>query len=369
MMNLKKSAIACSLLIIFTAFLYMTPAVHAQDSTTTTVDCIPPAPSPGEPVDCTATVTNVSSTQNFPTGTVTFQIPGSGVGMPTCTLTPTSGSMGRISSCFINFSIVAPGTYEVTASYEGDQSHMPSTSAPFILVVGMRIFQASTTTILGANLAIVAVNQGDTLVAAVTDTSPTPTTPTGTVDFFSIVSGCGPHETICAPPGTLGGSFNPNPCTLAPTTNPAQSQCSTSYTPGRMTEGFQTLTASYSGDLTHQTSQGSNQIEVTQRTTSTSVSCPVATLTDHHSTPCTAVVTDTSPGTPITPSGTVAWRSSGKGAFSPNPCTLSGAGQTATCAVTYTASPGKPLPQTITGTYSGDFDHYRSSGTTPITTP
>ena len=105
------------------------------------------------------------------------------------------------------------------------------------------------------------------------------------------------------------------------------------------------------------------------RTTSTSVSCSVAFLTDHHATPCTATVTDTSPGTPITPSGTVTWTSSGQGTFSPNACALSGAGPTATCTVTYTASPGRPLPRTITGTYSGDTDHFGSSGTTHITTP
>src|SRR5437016_4241012 len=199
----------------------------------------------------------------------------------------------------------------------------------------------------------VAVNQATTCTATVTDTSPTPTLPTGMVTFFSSAS----------------GSFTPpNPCTLGPTSS-STSRCSVSYTPSPGTEGPQTMTATYSGDLTHQGSTGMTSLLVTQRTTSTTVSCSVAFLTDHHATPCTATVADTSPGTPITPSGPIAWRSSGKGTFSPNPCTLSGAGGTATCIVTYTASPGKPLPQTITGTYRGDTDHSGSSGTTPITAP
>src|SRR5207245_6997007 len=102
--------------------------------------------------------------------------------------------------------------------------------------------------------------------------------------------------------------------------------CSVSYTPSLGSEGTHIITGTYSGDLTHSGSSDSFSLTTTKRSTTTSVSCAVAFLTDHHATPCTATVTDTSPGTPITPSGTVSWRSSGKDAFSPNPCSLSGAG-------------------------------------------
>jgi hypothetical protein len=220
----------------------------------------------------------------------------------------------------------------------------------------------TTSTTVSCNLPSVAVNQPTQCTAIVTDTSPgTPISPGGTVSFSSSSS----------------GSFTPpNPCTLSPTTS-STSSCSVSYTPNLGSEGTHVITGTYSGDSTHSVSSGTFNLDVKQRTTSTSVSCPVSTLTDHHSTPCTATVTDTSPGTLITPSGTVAWKSSSKvGTFSPvpgntNPCTLSGVpgSGTATCTVTYTASPGTPLSQTITGTYSGDTDHSGSSGTTPITTP
>src|SRR5256885_15951835 len=117
MINLKKSTIECSLLIIFAASLYMTPAVHAQGNPTTTmVDCIPPIVTVDQPTDCTATVTDISGNPTFPGGTVTFQIPGSGLGMLTCNLAPEGGTLSRISSCSINFSITAPGTYDVDAS-------------------------------------------------------------------------------------------------------------------------------------------------------------------------------------------------------------------------------------------------------------
>ena len=103
------------------------------------------------------------------------------------------------------------------------------------------------------------------------------------------------------------------------------------------------------------------------RTTSTSVSCSPNKIQNYHSTTCTATVIDTSPGTPITPTGTVAWSNSGPGTFSSTTCTLSGTGGTATCNVTFTSLPGKPSVETITGTYGGDADHSGSSASTTIT--
>src|SRR5439155_3984556 len=83
------------------------------------------------------------------------------------------------------------------------------------------------------------------------------------------------------------------------------------------------------------------------------------------STTCQATVTDTSPGTPITPTGTVTWSSSAAGTFSPsNSCTLSGAGAAATCIITYTPSPQGT--QVNTATYQGDTDHFGSSGSTEL---
>jgi len=76
-------------------------------------------------------------------------------------------------------------------------------------------------------------------------------------------------------------------------------------------------------------------------------------------------VTDTSPGTPLTPTGTVTWTSSGPGSFTPsNSCTLSGSGPTATCTVTYT--PSGTGTQVVTATYGGDRDHSGSSGSTNL---
>jgi len=217
----------------------------------------------------------------------------------------------------------------------------------------------------------VAVNQPNEIFVSVESNPPIGgIPPTGTVS-----------SSVSCPTGTDGqcGSFTagsqgvfvpPNSCQLIPQfgfTN--DGHCSIAYTANPGTEGTHGFVITYNGDAIYASMSVTGAMDVIQRSTSTSISCMASTLTDHHSTPCTAVVTDTSPGTPITPSGTFAWKSSGKGTFGPNPCTLSGAGGTATCIVTFTAAPGKSLPQTITGTYSGDTDHSGSSGTTPISTP
>jgi len=235
--------------------------------------------------------------------------------------------------------------------------------APFEIAAGFQMaghayqFVLPAFTTIDCTPSSVAVNQPTQCKATVTDISANPTTPGGTVTFSS---GC--STSSC-------GSFTPaNQCTLSLTSSSTGS-CSINYTPSPGTEGTHIIKGTYSGDSAHEASSGTTSITVAQRTTSTKVSCSVTVLKAHRDTQCTATVTDTSLGTAITPTGTVDWKSSGKGVFSPTSCTLIGTGGTANCTVTYTASTGKPLPQTITGTYGGDTDHSPSKGTTPITTP
>jgi len=209
---------------------------------------------------------------------------------------------------------------------------------------------SSTSSAVNCTPATIAVNQATQCSATVTDTSATPTSPTGSVSFSS----------------SSPGSFAPSPtCTLGPT-SPSTSSCSLSYTPSPGMEGIQTVSGTYGGDSTHQGSLGSTSLQVTRRASSTNVSCSPSTLRPKHSTTCQASVTDTSPGTPITPTGFVSWSSSGTGTFSPASCIISGNGPTATCTVTYTPSTGRATIQQITATYTGDTDHLSSSGSTTI---
>lgn len=208
----------------------------------------------------------------------------------------------------------------------------------------------ATRTILTCDPGSVAVNQAAQCTATVTDTSSTPTSPTGTVSFTTNSS----------------GTFTPSgSCTLNPTSSSASS-CTLSYSPYLGSDGTHRIEGTYSADSSHFATRGSFNLAVTKRSTSNSVMCA------GHSGKftCTASISDTSPGLPLTPTGTVTWTSSStskKSAFVPPSCTLNGTGPTASCAVSY-SNPGKSMSVTITATYSGDAGHFGSTGSTTLIT-
>lgn len=94
--------------------------------------------------------------------------------------------------------------------------------------------------------------------------------------------------------------------------------------------------------------------------TTASVTCSPNPIAVHAQTACTVTVTDTTAGSPVTPTGSVAFGSSGSGAFSSATCALFGTGATATCLVGYTPAAGSEGAQTITANYSGDSIHLPS---------
>src|SRR5207245_3272355 len=155
-------------------------------------------------------------------------------------------------------------------------------------------------------------------------------------------------------------------CFLHPT-RPSASTPSVNYTPTPVSEGTHTITATYPGDSNHSGSSGSTPLQVTRRSTTTSVNCSPGTVPVNSPTTCTATVTDTSPGIALTPSGTVTWNSNSAGTFSSSSCILHGARAVATCSVSYTPSPGSEATTTIPATYGADTDQFRSKGSTRIT--
>lgn len=180
-----------------------------------------------------------------------------------------------------------------------------------------------------------------TCTAAVSDTAAGyPTTPTGTVSFTA----------------TLAGQFSPtSSCRLD-----ATASCAVTYQPG--STGAGTVTAGYSGDSAHRSSQGSAQIVVSSRSSATAVSCSPANVSVGDATTCTATVSDTGAGTTVWPTGTVTFTTSGAGTFDSTTCWLSGKGS---CATAY--RPSATGSQQITSSYGGDSAHAPSSGTFTIT--
>ncbi len=100
--------------------------------------------------------------------------------------------------------------------------------------------------------------------------------------------------------------------------------------------------------------------------TSTSVTCGVSPVVVGSSLTCIATVTDTS-STPSTPTGTVAFATSGSGSFGGSPCNLAGSGPSSSCSATYSPTAVGTGTHTITATYSPDAAHTSSFGTTPVT--
>jgi len=102
--------------------------------------------------------------------------------------------------------------------------------------------------------------------------------------------------------------------------------------------------------------------------TTMTVGCSPTPVAVNAQTACTATVTDTTAGTPVTPTGSVTFGSSGAGTFSSASCSLSGTGATASCLVGYTPAPGTEGTQTITVNYLGDSIHLGSlAASFPIT--
>ena len=282
-------------------------------TTSTAVSC-----KPAKPVICTATVTDIApGAASTPTGTVSFTSSAAqGVFSPSnqCTLSATAAD------CSVSYQPV-PGPQTITANYSGNSIHAASTGTyvppPTSVSVNCRAIKSVICT------------------ATVTNTT-SGTAPTGTVSFTS---------------SAAQGVFRPsNQCTLRTISS---TTCSVSYQP---VPGAQTITANYSGDITHAASSGT----YVPPPTSVSVNCRAI-----KSGICTATVTNTTSGT--APTGTVSFTSSAaQGVFRPsNQCTLRTISLTAaSCSLSYQPVRGA---QTITANYSGDFTHAASSGVTTVT--
>lgn len=198
-----------------------------------------------------------------------------------------------------------------------------------------------------------------TLTGTVTDTQLGTTTPT-------------PTGTISWSDGGAGGTFSgTSTCTLKSSkATSTSSSCKITYTPSPFAVaagGEITLTATYSGDSSHGASSAQLTLSLL-RTTTTTIQPPSTTIGLGASQVYTVIVTDTSPGVPVAPTGTVSWSASpkGVGSFSSGHCTLAPITSTeSSCTVTYTSSTsGSP---TITAVYKGDSEHYKSQGTAALT--
>src|SRR6266571_3264508 len=229
----------------------------------------------------------------------------------------------------MNTNIVGNGVTIVTTNQDGNYGTPPS---------------HATTTSVACSSPIV-INQASTCRANVTDTSTSPTTPTGTVSFAAT----GP---VTPTSGT---------CTLGASAIAGTATCATPVSFTGTASGTASVTGTYGGDTGPPAHTGSASaaanIIVNKRSTLTAITCASPVVINQASS-CTATVTDTDVSTTITPTGSVAFTLSAGttgGVLSAASCTLAAG----SCSVTFQGSTGAGSA-TVTGTYGGDANHNAS---------
>src|SRR3989441_151083 len=157
---------------------------------------------------------------------------------------------------------------------------------------------------------------------------------------------------VSTSPSGSSSAVAPNPCTLTPGTT--SSTCLVTFTANTL--GSYTITATYNPAPTsvHATSNGSDTVMVTARTTSTTLDCPASTPANSPLS-CTVTVADTDSAPKSAPLGMVSFvvstsPSGSSSAVAPNPCTLTPGTTSSTCLVTFTANTLGSY--TITATYN-----------------
>jgi hypothetical protein len=169
---------------------------------------------------------------------VTFTADNGGGTFSSSSCTLAADSTSGQASCAVRYTPGqnSSGTQNITAAYGGDSSHTASNVETQLLVT-----PRVTTTVLACQRHLLVFQK---CTATVSDTSPgSATAPTGTVSFSS--SG--------------RGIFSATHCTLSGTGTSAS--CTVTFQPlASIPPNSQTVTASYGGDSTHQSSTGSTKL-------------------------------------------------------------------------------------------------------------
>lgn len=199
-----------------------------------------------------------------------------------------------------------------------------------------------TATAITPNVATTSAGGSVSFTVTVTDTSSAPTTPTGIVSWSD---------------GNDGGVFSAATCTIY------DDICMVTYTPPANYPSMLTITASYGGDSTHQSSYGTASLQIgsSMRGTTVTITPSTATLVAGSTITFTATLdATTSPGYVL--NGLVSWSDNGAGGtFSPSTCAVSDN----SCSIVYTP-PASSSNITVTATYGGDEMDYGSSATAVV---
>jgi hypothetical protein len=264
-------------------------------------------------------------------GSVTVQA--NGQTLPQCDGVVVLQDLGGAGSCTLTESELAPGSYQLIASFSGSQDFGPATSAPQILTVALP--QPTTTSLtLSASQVPFANEQTETLTATVA--SPAGGTPTGTVTLKA--------GSMTLPPITLAGGTG-----------------KLTLTASQLPIGGYPLTATYGGDATFGTSTDTSQtLTVAKEPTTTSLTLSFDTIVvgGELAEVFTATVAPVPSGIPT---GTIAVKAGSTGVCT---ITLAANATTGTCSPT-SNNQLRRGSYLITATYNGDATFASSTSSPP----
>jgi hypothetical protein len=292
--------------------------------TETIVNCGTKLLLPGERVLCTLRVRNLDAETPAPSGTVQLETNGGEI-PPSCKLVP----LGSTQALCLPTYIAGPGGAKtITASYGGDEAHLPSAGQGIVNV-------SATATSVTCHPEVLAVGESSTCTAKVENAGAGPNGLAGTVVFES----------------SKEAQFAPASCRVESTPD-GIATCSTKFSP--KIGGTHLVTALYAGDGTHPDSHGSESVGV--RGTSVKLVCNPESVATGGKAVCSARVINEGLGS-ASMTGTVRFESSGEGSFSPFKCSLLPLpGNTGGfCVTSYIPEAGGV--HVIRGIYSGDAMH------------
>ena len=305
------------------------PAMAAAEPTiptTTTISCGGKVRFPDAEVSCLVRVKSSGAGATAATGTVKLTAEGGPIS-PTCTLIKL---LGPESACPVTYRPHIAGLLTVSASYVGDQTHLPSSGNTAVPV-------SDTAASLTCSPESPVVGEASTCTAEVKNFGPA-ANPSGTVSFNA--SG-------------EGQQLEPN-CALG-----EDNSCSVNFSP--KVGGEYQVMATYEGDATHPSSRG--ETTVTARgATVTTVKCSGRIVFPGTPTGCLVIVKNLDPGATL-PRGLVVIRAEGEIAR----CSLvdlSPLRPESVAECNFAPREGGRLP--IVATYIGDRTHLPSTGNTTL---
>ena len=306
---------------------------------------------------CKVEVRDTTSNPTTPEGQVSFEIEGLETETfepPSCGLTPVEGEVG-VASCTTQFlpdRSEAEKTLPLGALYHGDERHLPSAGRTEVFVQ-----IAPHKTRLELECSPADVEPGATVICTIKAT-----------DISEEGDASPPTEVVGFVAHGLGST---RACELE-AIGAISSSCQVSYVAESLqaSAGKHLVVASYfggeghEGGAGHEGGQAQFEVGIFDASSTTVICTPPAVESGKPST-CTAVVTDTS-AAPVLPGGEAQFASSESGTF-PNgeSCELKevkAAPNSASCSIVYKPVNAGSGKHKITGTYPGDGNHSKSSG-------